>query len=83
MTEVRKESRWSTGNDRRDEAQKNERTDRGSYGNASSVGNNNGRESNNNRGRQSGNASEMFTEGSVYKGLQLKYRLIFSCPILH
>ena len=71
VTVVRKESRWSSGNDRREEVQRNERTDRGSYGNAPTQGNNNnGRESNNNRGRQGGSASDIFVEGSVYKGMK-------------
>jgi hypothetical protein len=68
-TDVRKESRWSSGNDRRDEVRRDDRTDRGSYGNGPPISNNNRRESNNNRGRQDGKASDIFTEGSVYKGV--------------
>jgi hypothetical protein len=69
VTDVRKESRWSSGNDRRDEVRRDDRTDRGSYGNGPPMSNNNRRESNNNRGRQDGKASDTFTEGSVYKGV--------------
>lgn len=67
----RKESRWSTGNERVADNRGDEMNHRGDFRQANAAPNkyNSGGVPNDNRRRPSANPSDSFSEGSIYKGM--------------